>query len=884
VELKRYGTELAESSEWKRYEGSFNIDGEDGIYTIEYYSIDNVENREQVRTQQVFLDNTPPVTSIITGTPQYVTEEKLYIAPHTPIELTTIDPVVNKVASGVKEIYYSIDNQPFAIYNSSFTLGEGIHEVKYYSVDNLGNTEGIKTQIYYVDGTPPETTISIGVPQYESEGRVYISSETEITLSAIDPIVKDVSSGVKYTEYRIDGGKWQNYTGSFTLREGIRLVEYRSIDNVNNTEEVKSITLYVDETPPETSLSIEGIKYTKEDGIYVTSQTTFTLTADDPVVNEVSSGVKETKYRILSSTGVYQNWRLYEPINIIGPDGVYTIEYFSIDNVENQEEIKRITVKLDNTPPETQISAWEPRYISGDKIYISPHTPIELTSLDPVINEVAVGVEAIKYRIDGGEWKIYTGTFTLQEGIRTVEYYAYDYLKNTENIKSQVYYVDGTPPETEIHIGEPKIEAFGEIFISPETPITLSAVDPVVKEVASGVKYTEFRVDNEPYKVYTGTFTLDTGTHTVYFRSVDNVLNEEEEKSIYLNVTYLLQYAVVGGEGVVLNGKSEVYGDVRSNQNIELYGKSCISGDAITSGEVELKGKSEVEGEIKEGEEEIEPVPIDLEIIEERVKEENGNDKIPLTEKGKIAIDSERNLTLTGSDTLILSTGTYYLNDVKISGNSKLLIKGKVRIFVTGEIDITSKSLVNEEDIKDLVIFSNFASTKKGGAGIKISGNSSIKAMLYSPFSDFNLNGTSSYSGSIFVRSFKIDGSSVLRGLGYEEKEVSQPLGVVGLKKSGSVFELKEVYVYPNPAKGGKNPTFHIELSEVANKIELKIYTISADLIHKAELTGPPNKGTAYEYTWNTDKVASGVYLYLIRCYKEGYPTIKVIKKLAIIK
>jgi len=335
-----------EGGSWKIYTGTFTIVGEDGIYYVDYYSVDVIGNTELTKRATYYLDNTPPVTSIATGIPQYKKEEKIYIALHTPIELEATDPVVNEVASGLKEIYYSIDNQPFAIYNSPFTLGEGIHEVKYYAIDNLGNIEEVKNQIYYVDGTPPKTSINIGTPQYEIEGRIYISSETEITLSAIDPIVKDVSSGVQKVQFRVESLEWRDYTGSFTLREGIRLVEYRSIDNVDNTEEIKSITLYVDETPPETSLSIEGIKYTKVDGIYVTSQTTFTLTAEDPIVNEVSSGVKETKYRILSSTGVYQNWSVYEPnlpdgsqVNIIGPDGVYTIEYFSIDNVENREEI-----------------------------------------------------------------------------------------------------------------------------------------------------------------------------------------------------------------------------------------------------------------------------------------------------------------------------------------------------------------------------------------------------------------------------------------------------------------------------------------------------------------------------------------------------------------
>jgi len=40
----------------------------------------------------------------------------------------------------------------------------------------------------------------------------------------------------------------------------------------------------------------------------------------------------------------------------------------------------------------------------------------------------------------------------------------------------------------------------------------------------------------------------------------------------------------------------------------------------------------------------------------------------------------------------------------------------------------------------------------------------------------------------------------------------------------------------------------------------------------------------AYEYTWDITDKASGVYLYLIKAHKSDEDTIKVLKKLAIIK
>ncbi|OGS46244.1 MAG: hypothetical protein A2539_02635 [Elusimicrobia bacterium RIFOXYD2_FULL_34_15] len=40
----------------------------------------------------------------------------------------------------------------------------------------------------------------------------------------------------------------------------------------------------------------------------------------------------------------------------------------------------------------------------------------------------------------------------------------------------------------------------------------------------------------------------------------------------------------------------------------------------------------------------------------------------------------------------------------------------------------------------------------------------------------------------------------------------------------------------------------------------------------------------AYEYTWDISNKASGVYIYLVRAHKAGEKTIKVLKKIALIK
>ncbi|MDQ7774178.1 MAG: IPT/TIG domain-containing protein [Elusimicrobiales bacterium] len=91
------------------------------------------------------------------------------------------------------------------------------------------------------------------------------------------------------------------------------------------------------------------------------------------------------------------------------------------------------------------------------------------------------------------------------------------------------------------------------------------------------------------------------------------------------------------------------------------------------------------------------------------------------------------------------------------------------------------------------------------------------------------------------------------------------------LTPSALEFKLGEVYVYPDPAKGGKVPVFHIEVG-TADTVKLKVYTVAGQLAHERTITGSPQAvGSvyAYEYPW-TGHIASGVYYYTIEAERAG--------------
>ena len=103
------------------------------------------------------------------------------------------------------------------------------------------------------------------------------------------------------------------------------------------------------------------------------------------------------------------------------------------------------------------------------------------------------------------------------------------------------------------------------------------------------------------------------------------------------------------------------------------------------------------------------------------------------------------------------------------------------------------------------------------------------------------------------------------------------------LSANSGVFELREFYVYPNPAKR-VNPTIKVDCNVSDADVKLKIYTITGELVFEKDISSFYNSSkNAYEYTWDTRGKASGIYIYLIKATRGG-KTLKETGKIGLIK
>jgi len=332
---------------------TFSISGSDGPYDVEWFGVDLHGAEENPQKQVVYLDNIPAQTTLL-STPQPL--------PGGPqLTLTATD-----AGSGVATVSYRAFQQGqtanFKIVTGDtvdITInGEGSWEVDVQATDNVGNVSPLQTTAIQTDTTPPTSTLTVGAPGYPDDPQ-FVTASTTLVVSAIDS-----GSGVQSISYRVyaqgAGGTVVPTTTthssvhlSLSGKDGPYQVEYQATDNAGNVEtlHVKIITL--DTTPPQSQLVI-GDPKAGGPSTFVTSGTPLTLNAVD-----AGSGVAKTSYTLSPNGGAV-------PVSIppaaaifkvTGPDAAYQVDYQSVDNLGNTEQLQSQTVNLDNTAPLITVTA-----------------------------------------------------------------------------------------------------------------------------------------------------------------------------------------------------------------------------------------------------------------------------------------------------------------------------------------------------------------------------------------------------------------------------------------------------------------------------------------------------------------------------------------------
>ena len=363
--------------------------------------------------------------------------------------------------SGCKSTYYTTDGTTPTTSSASgntITLNlDGIYTIKYFSTDNAGNTEAIKTatNTVKIDTTNPTGTILI------NNNDTYTNNKTvTLNLTATDNL-----SGVYKMSFSNDGvtfSSWENFSTSktWTLQDTTdetKTVYVKFNDNAEN-EFITSDSIILDTTAPVSTITLPSntenntitylnswngiISGTSSDNFQISNvQISIMRESDGYYFNGTTWVTSATEVLInTTTTDLFATWSYDINSNPTGNE-TYIIISHATDKAGNFENSYKITLIYDITIPQVNLSINPTNPNGNNEIYVSK-PKITLNGNDNY------DIDYIEYQLNStvGLWTKYLSTIEIQEGATKFYYRSIDKAGNISNIGLKNISIDLTTP------------------------------------------------------------------------------------------------------------------------------------------------------------------------------------------------------------------------------------------------------------------------------------------------------------------------------------------------------------------------------------------------------------------------------------------------------
>jgi len=215
---------------------------------------------------------------------------------------------------------------------------------------------------------------------------------------------------------------------------------------------------------------------------------------------------------------------------------------------------------------------------------------------------------------------------------------------------------------------------------------------------------------------------------------------------------------IIGLDLVDISGTPAVTGafpSVFSNHSVNLAGNYQLEGDAISAGTVSISGNKLPGGDVIEAAAQI--TVADPSAAVAAAEQDNDNDKVPKVKVGNKQKSplSGTDLTLASSQTITLTTGSYYFTSVDVSGQARIDVDGIVTIYLAGPATFNGGSATNSQQ-DSLTIISAVSDE------IKFNGGGSTVTHVFAPSAAVRFSGTQDFKGSAVGKEVRISGTAEL--------------------------------------------------------------------------------------------------------------------------
>ena len=299
---------------------------------LKFYAVDQEGNQEAVRSEEYVIDN-PPATSAVPAGDSY------------PGPITVVLFVSEDAST-----YFTLDGStPQASQPYRYPAGseiqiseEGWTTLKFFSVDERGNPEPVRTERYRIDLDAPGVSIEPGPGRYLDPVSVTLEADEVATIYYT---LDGSTPSVEFSDWVDQGGSTYvvNTSTGLGLSEHT-LIRYIAEDEVGNQSPLGE-ALYLVGTTPYTSASPRGGSYTSILEIELSVQTYADAAADIYYTTDNTSPDPDDPGDV------------YLPGSKIPvvEEGVTVIRFLAID--ENGFEEERFEVyRIDTIPPSTTAS------------------------------------------------------------------------------------------------------------------------------------------------------------------------------------------------------------------------------------------------------------------------------------------------------------------------------------------------------------------------------------------------------------------------------------------------------------------------------------------------------------------------------------------------
>ncbi len=462
-----------------------------------------------------------------------------------------------------------------------YFMEDSLHDLEFYCMDHLGNTESeTDYELFKVDSIPPETEKTYEPEAYISpEGLEFIDTVHQIRLTAEDGGAV-CAVGLEDTFYRVslmrdeaceDPGNCVSAMELWHTEEcegwaclGQANQDFMVTGRADSTNWDLAIGIPDTGDPATTVASLEELPWANG-GIPVPFEVSYDAetglveyTVDGQTISYTYDAGKAFEYLVLMSKGREGGCDMA----LLG----VKVNGNAVGNVISAGNYEGLVV---NVPDTAQINGFK---VTGQA---AMHWNGECKKQEiPAMHVFAMGTH-------DNEWKKYEGMFGIEEeSCHMIEYYSVDRLGNPEAVKNQCVFVDKRPPEITKDYNRPFFEEEGKEWINSQTEILISAEDP--EPHPSGLASLEYRIslvddmyceDQVVCQDATGSGDWDPvdgperigeeSCHLIEIRAEDNVGKESEHKQcVYVDNSAPDPEKTVGEPKTVWDGLDSIYYDL----------------------------------------------------------------------------------------------------------------------------------------------------------------------------------------------------------------------------------------------------------------------------------------------------------------------------------